>query len=161
MIIHSLTWNKERKNSRFLVISNRRSKLIGRTTENVFVLALAQKVSDFLLDLLDQPVSEFIPGKAPYSRGWSDQNSKTIQEERVEKGQFNPRIGRSCDFFMQNDTWMRKNADLLPENRRYILFDVGKRTLKREYVDGQPWQNETILTVNKPLTTPCELHSQE
>ncbi len=98
MIIHSLTWNKERKNSKFLVISNRRSKLIGRTTENVFVLALAQKVSDFLLDLLDQPVSEFIPGKAPYSRGWSDQNSKTIQEERVEKGQFNPRIGGHATF---------------------------------------------------------------
>jgi len=62
---------------------------------------------------------------------------------------------------MQNDTWMRKNADLLLESRRYIFFDVGKRTLKREYVDGKSWQNETILTVKKPQTTPCELHSQE
>tara|TARA_A200000159_G_C7045449_1_gene223839 strand:+ start:284 stop:472 length:189 start_codon:yes stop_codon:yes gene_type:complete len=62
---------------------------------------------------------------------------------------------------MKSDARIRKNADLLPENRRYILFDVGKRTLKREYVDGQSWQNETILTVKKPQTTPCELHSQE
>ena len=72
--------------------------MIGRTTENVFVLVLAQKVSDFLLDLLDQPVSEFIPGKAPYSRGWNDQNSKTIQVERVEEGEFNPKIGGYTTF---------------------------------------------------------------
>jgi len=62
---------------------------------------------------------------------------------------------------MKNDTRMRKKGKLLPENRRYFLFDAGKRTLKREYVDGQPWQNETILTVKRQQTTPCELHSQE
>jgi hypothetical protein len=56
-------------------------------------------MSDFLLDLLGQPVSEFIPGKVPYSRGWSDQSSRKIQVERAEEGQFNPKIGGYATFY--------------------------------------------------------------
>jgi hypothetical protein len=42
---------------------------------------------------------------------------------------------------------MRKIPPALPEKGLLIMFDAGKRTLKREYADQFTWHDEMISTL--------------